>query len=80
MIQPNIQQQNQFMNNKTTLFVGDLHPAITEADLHQIFSQHGKITFLRLNCNPITRKSKCKGFITFETLEQATAAKDALNH
>ncbi|KAI8085181.1 armadillo-type protein [Halteromyces radiatus] len=56
------------------LWLGNIPANVTPSNLHQLFSPYGSIESVRV----LTQK-KC-GFINFETVESATAAKEALTN
>lgn len=59
------------------MFVGGLNWRTTPDTLRQYFSSYGEITDCSIVKDPITRKSKCFGFITFtkpDSLEQAISS------
>ncbi len=56
------------------LYVGNLSPDVTEADLRLLFSRIGAVTDVQLNLDPTTRQSRGYGFVTMATPELAAAA------
>ena len=58
----------------TKLYVGNLSPAVSEADLLSLFSQAGAVTEVTVLLNPVTRQSRGFGFVTMATPESAAAA------
>ena len=56
------------------LYVGNLSPGITEAELRLLFSRIGAVTAVQLNLDPTTRQSRGHGFVTMATPELAAAA------
>ncbi len=56
------------------LYVGNLSPSITEADLRLLFSRIGTVTEVQLNLDPTTRQSRGNAFVTMATPELAAAA------
>ena len=59
------------------LFVKNLSPSINSASLEKIFSKYGNI----LSCKVAEEngKSKCFGFVQFDSDDSATAALNALH-
>ena len=60
------------MNSK--LYVGNLSPGVTEADLRLLFSRIGAVTEVELKLDPTTRQSRGYAFVTMATPELAAAA------
>ena len=60
------------------MFVGNLSPEIREADLRDLFSQHGKVRSIRIMADVFTGQCRGFGFIEMEGHE-ARAAIAALN-
>ena len=60
------------MNSK--LYVGNLAPNITEADLRLLFSRAGAVTEVHLVLDPTTHQSRGQAFVTMATPELAAAA------
>ena len=60
------------MNSK--LYVGNLSPSVTEADLRLLFSRIGAVTEVQLKLDPATHQSRGYGFVTMATPELAAAA------
>ncbi len=56
------------------LYVGNLSPSITEADLRLLFSRIGAVTEVQLNLEPTTGQSRGQAFVTMATPELAAAA------
>jgi len=65
------------MNSR--LYVGNLHPGVTEAELRLLFSRVGEVTELQLVLDPTTRQSRGYAFVTMATPELAAAALTALH-
>ena len=61
------------------LYVGNLGYDVTEADLNQLFSQHGQVTSTAVITDRDTGRSKGFGFVEMSTEEEAKAAIAALN-
>ena len=60
------------MNSK--LYVGNLSPAVSEADLLSLFSRAGAVTEVTVVLDPVTRQSRGFGFVTMATPELAAGA------
>jgi RNA recognition motif-containing protein len=60
-------------SNKT-LFLGDLSVYCGENDIQQYFSVYGMISSIIVMRNELTKKSRCFGFITFESTESTIKA------
>ena len=60
------------MNSK--LYVGNLSPSVTEADLRLLFSRIGAVTEVELKLDPTTHQSRGFAFVTMATPELAAAA------
>ena len=56
------------------LYVGNLSPALTEAELRLVFSRVGAVTEVQINLDPTTRQSRGHAFVTMATPELAAAA------
>src|SRR5262252_4848601 len=56
------------------LYVGNLSPSVTEADLRLLFSRIGAVTEVELKLDPATRQSRGYAFVTMATPELAAAA------
>lgn len=69
--------QGQAANNK--LFVGNLNYAVTSDDLRELFSQYGNVIDCIVLSDKFSGRSKGFGFVTFETDDEAEAAKAELN-
>ena len=65
------------MNSK--LYVGNLAPNVSEADLRLLFSRAGAVTEVRLVLDPTTHQSRGHAFVTMATPELAAAALNDLH-
>ena len=60
------------MNSR--LYVGNLTPDVSEADLRDLFSRAGAVTAVELMLDPTSGQSRGYAFVTMATPEFATAA------
>ena len=65
------------MNSK--LYVGNLSPSVTEADLRLLFSRIGSVAEVELKLDPTTHQSRGYAFVTMATPELAAAALQELH-
>ncbi|CAF1155863.1 unnamed protein product [Rotaria sp. Silwood1] len=63
----------------TSLYVGDLHPNVTEAMLFDKFSNAGLILSIRVCREMITRRSLGYGYVNFQQPADAERALDTMN-
>jgi RNA recognition motif-containing protein len=56
------------------LYIGNLSPSVTEADLRLLFSRAGAVTEVQLMLDPATQQSRGFAFVTMATPELAAAA------
>ncbi|XP_034446037.1 embryonic polyadenylate-binding protein-like isoform X2 [Hippoglossus hippoglossus] len=63
-----------------SLYVGDLHPDVTEAMLYQKFSPAGPIMSIRVCRDIITRRSLGYSYINFQQPADAECALDTMNY
>jgi RNA recognition motif-containing protein len=61
------------------LYVGNLPPSLTEADLRLLFSRVGDVTEVQLVLDPTTHQSRGYAFVTMASPELAAAALNALH-
>ncbi len=61
------------------LFVGSISWNITWQELKEAFSEFGEVGFVKIVTDRETGRSKGFGFVEFETVEEATAAKEAMD-
>jgi len=66
-------------NEGNNLYISNLSYKIKDQDLHEKFSQYGKIKYCKIIKDPYTSQSRGFGFVTFETVEDADEALSALN-
>ncbi len=58
----------------TKLYIGNLSPAVGEADLRSLFSRAGTVTEVTVALDPVTHQSRGFGFVTMAAPEMAAAA------
>ena len=61
------------------LFVGNLNFDVTDADLSQLFGQHGTVASATVISDKMTGRSKGFGFVEMSSDQEAQAAIAALN-
>ncbi len=61
------------------LFVGSLSWGLSWQDLKEAFGQHGEVVYTKVITDRETGRSKGFGFVEFATVEEAVAAKNAMD-
>ncbi|CAI9729508.1 polyadenylate-binding protein 1 [Octopus vulgaris] len=64
---------------KVSLYVGDLHPEVTESQLYDKFVKIGPIESIRVCRNVLTKKSLGYAYVNFQNYLDAEKALDTLN-
>jgi RNA recognition motif-containing protein len=61
------------------LFVWSLSWGLSWQDLKEAFNEHGEVVYSKIITDRETGRSKGFGFVEFASIEDATAAKDAMD-
>lgn len=62
------------MNKKKKLYVGNLDFGVTEEELQNMFSEHGKVLSVKIPVDSMSGRSRGFGFVEMESSEEADKA------
>lgn len=65
---------------ESTLYVGNLSPVTDESRLHTLFQPYGNVLSTKIMRDLYNSESRRFGFVSFQSVEEAQRAKDALNY
>lgn len=68
------------LNSDATLYIGNLHPEVTDMELFNYFRPYGDVLSCRVMKDIYTGESRGFAFLSFKTKEDAKNAKDVLNY
>lgn len=68
------------LNSDATLYIGNLHPEVTDMELFNYFRPYGDILSCRIMKDIYSGESRGFAFLSFKTKDDAKSAKDALNY
>ena len=80
MAPPAQEQQNPLGGSSASLYVGDLHPDVTEALLFDIFNAVGPVASIRVCRDVATRRSLGYAYVNFHNQTDAERALDTMNY
>lgn len=68
------------VHRSAALYVGDLHPSVTEADLFEIFNAVASVASVRVCRHAISRQSLGYAYVNFHTITDAEKVLDTMNY
>ena len=68
------------LNSDATLYIGNLHPEVTDMELFNYFRPYGDILSCRIMKDIYSGESRGFAFLSFKAKEDAKSAKEALNY
>lgn len=68
------------VHRSAALYVGDLHPSVTEADLFEIFNAVASVASVRVCRHAISRQSLGYAYVNFHTIVDAEKVLDTMNY
>jgi RNA recognition motif-containing protein len=67
------------MNGSAQIFVANLSPSVTDAELGRVFGAYGRVSEVNLLSDRVSGQSRGLAFVTMESEAQAQTAMDRLN-